>query len=256
MFDLSGRTALVTGASGGIGTAITRALAEAGCDIAVGYVGNRDGADDAVRMVEKLGRRATRMQLDQTDSRAIEPAVERAARELGRLDILVNNAGGSRPLPIDAPEEKWYEAMTLNFTRVRQLTHALLPHMIERRWGRLLATSSIVGAFMGWAEHVHYTSAKGGVAGLVRGLALEVARHGITVNAIAPGVIETPQSLDEVNSMGPELVRDFGAQVPVGRVGRPEDVAALYAYLASDEAAYLTGQVLLIDGGISLSLGY
>jgi 3-oxoacyl-[acyl-carrier protein] reductase len=126
--------------------------------------------------------------------------------------------------------------------------------MIQRGWGRLLATSSIAGAVLGWPEHVHYTAAKGGIVGLVRGLALEVARQGITVNAVAPGVIETPQSSDPINSLGPEGLKAFADRVPVGRNGRPEDIAAVFLFLASEEAAYLTGQTILVDGGVSLPL--
>jgi len=125
---------------------------------------------------------------------------------------------------------------------------------MESGWGRLLTTSSIAGAYQGWARHAHYTAAKAGLVGLVRSLAVELGRHGITVNAVAPGVVETPQSQDPVNSLGPAGLRDFATRVPVGRNGRPEDIAHTFLFLASEEASYLTGQVLLVDGGVSLSL--
>ena len=258
MFRLDGRVAFVTGAASGIGAATAATLARNGADVAMAYfAGDPYDIAPVVQAVEGEGRHALALECDVASRAAVDGAVDRIVAELGSIDIVIANAGIARLVPsVELDDERFQQLLDVDLTGVFRCFRAAMPHMTERGWGRLLATSSIVGAFMGWAEHVHYTSAKGGVAGLVRGLALEVARHGITVNAIAPGVIETPQSLDEVNSMGPDLVRDFGRQVPVGRVGRPDDVAALYAYLASDEAAYLTGQVLLIDGGVSLSLGY
>ena len=126
--------------------------------------------------------------------------------------------------------------------------------MIEAGWGRLLATSSIAGGVQGWSRHVHYATAKAGIVGMVRALALEVGPNGITVNAVAPGVIETPQSLDPVNSLGPDGVAAFASSVPVGRNGRPEDIAHAFAYLASEEASFVTGQTLVVDGGVTLSM--
>lgn len=258
MFRLDGKVAFVTGAASGIGAATAATLARNGADVAVTYfAGDPYDVGPVAEAVEAEGRRVVALECDVASRAAVDDAVAQVVAALGGIDIVIANAGIARLVPsIELDDERFAQLLDVDLTGVFRCFRAAMPHMIERGWGRLLATSSIVGAFMGWAEHVHYTSAKGGVAGLVRGLALEVARHGITVNAVAPGVIETPQSLDEVNSMGPDLVRDFGAQVPVGRVGRPEDVAALYAYLASEEAGYLTGQVLLIDGGVSLSLGY
>ena len=258
MFRLDGKVAFVTGAASGIGAATAATLARNGADVAVAYfAGDPYDVGPVAEAVEAEGRRVVALECDVASRAAVDDAVAQVVAALGGIDIVIANAGIARLVPsIELDDERFAQLLDVDLTGVFRCFRAAMPHMIERGWGRLLATSSIVGAFMGWAEHVHYTSAKGGVAGLVRGLALEVARHGITVNAVAPGVIETPQSLDEVNSMGPDLVRDFGAQVPVGRVGRPEDVAALYAYLASEEAGYLTGQVLLIDGGVSLSLGY
>jgi 3-oxoacyl-[acyl-carrier protein] reductase len=258
VFRLDGKVAFVTGAASGIGAATAATLARNGADVAVTYfAGDPYDVGPVAEAVEAEGRRVVALECDVASRAAVDDAVAQVVAALGGIDIVIANAGIARLVPsIELDDERFAQLLDVDLTGVFRCFRAAMPHMIERGWGRLLATSSIVGAFMGWAEHVHYTSAKGGVAGLVRGLALEVARHGITVNAVAPGVIETPQSLDEVNSMGPDLVRDFGAQVPVGRVGRPEDVAALYAYLASEEAGYLTGQVLLIDGGVSLSLGY
>jgi 3-oxoacyl-[acyl-carrier protein] reductase len=125
--------------------------------------------------------------------------------------------------------------------------------MIEARSGRLLATSSTAGAALGWLQHAHYTAAKAGIVGLVRTLALEVAPHGITVNAVAPGLVPTPQSLDPVNSLGPEAVAAFERFVPMGRNGRPTDIAAAFLFLASDEAAWITGQTLIVDGGMTIN---
>jgi 3-oxoacyl-[acyl-carrier protein] reductase len=258
VFRLDGKVAFVTGAASGIGAATATALARNGADVAVAYfAGDPYDIAPVAEAVEAEGRRALALECDVASRAAVDGAVDRVIAELGRLDIVVANAGIARVVPsVELDDERWAQLLDIDLTGVFRCFRAALPHMVERGSGRLLATSSIVGAFMGWAEHVHYTSAKGGVAGLVRGLALEVAANGITVNAIAPGVIESPQSADPVNSMGPELLRDFGPRVPVGRVGQPADVAALFAYLASDVAAYLTGQVLLIDGGVSLSLGY
>jgi 3-oxoacyl-[acyl-carrier protein] reductase len=126
--------------------------------------------------------------------------------------------------------------------------------MRDAGFGRLLATSSIAGAVQGWPRHVHYAAAKAGIVGLVRSLALEVAADGITVNAVAPGVVVSPQSSDPVNSLGPDGLRSFAERVPVGRNGRPEDVAGALVYLASEEASFLTGQTIVVDGGVTLSL--
>ena len=170
---------------------------------------------------------------------------------------MVANAGIARVVPsVDLDDERWSQLIDVDLTGVFRCFRAALPHMIAAR-SRSAARDQLDRRGRSWAGRSTCTTraAKGGVAGLVRSLALEVARNGITVNAVAPGVIETPQSSDPVNSMGADGLSAFALRVPAGRNGRPEDVAALYAYLASDEASYLTGQVLLIDGGASLSLG-
>ncbi len=258
MFSLEGRSAFITGGASGIGAATAVALARAGADVAVAYfAGDPYDVEPVVQAVRGEGRRALAIECDVSSRAAVDGAVARVVAELGAIDVVVANAGIARLVPsVDLDDEQFAALLDVDLAGVFRCFRAALPHMIERRHGRLLATSSITGPFMGWPEHVHYTSAKAGVAGLVRGLALEVGRHGITVNAIAPGVIETPQSSDPVNSLGPDGLRTFAPRVPVGRVGRPDDIAALFVYLASDEASYLTGQTILIDGGVSLSLGY
>jgi 3-oxoacyl-[acyl-carrier protein] reductase len=175
--------------------------------------------------------------------------------ELGRLDVVVANAAVARNVPTEElDDERWDALLQVDLGGVFRCFRAAIPHLVAAGWGRLLATSSIAGAYQGWARHAHYTTAKAGLVGLVRTLAVELGPHGITANAIAPGVIETPQSLDPVNSLGPDGVRDFASSVPVGRNGQPEDIAHGFLYLASEEAGFLTGQVLLVDGGVSLSL--
>ena len=258
MFRLDDKVAFVTGAASGIGAATATTFAEAGADVALAYfAGDPYDVAPAAHAVEAAGRRALVLECDVASREAVDDAVARTVAELGSIDIVVANAGIARVVPsVELDDERWAQLLDIDLAGVFRCFRAALPHMVAAGWGRLLATSSIVGPYMGWSEHVHYGAAKGGVAGLVRSLALEVARNGITVNAVAPGVIVSPQSSDPVNSMGADGLAAFAQRVPAGRNGRPEDVAALYTYLASDEASYLTGQVLLIDGGASLSLGY
>jgi 3-oxoacyl-[acyl-carrier protein] reductase len=166
-----------------------------------------------------------------------------ALAALGKVDILVNNAGGSRVMPIDAPEERWTEAMTLNFTRQRQIAHALLPQMIERRWGRIINITSIAG-ITGNRGQSNYAAAKGALHAATKSLALELASRGITVNAVAPGIIVTGMIEGAFNA---ETIKKL---VPMQRAGQPEEVADLVAFLASDQAAYISGQVISINGAM------
>jgi 3-oxoacyl-[acyl-carrier protein] reductase len=256
VFRLDGRVALVTGAASGIGAATAVALAGAGADVVLGwYAGDPHDVEPVVERVEAEGRRALAVAADVSRTEDVERLAAAALETFGRLDVVVANAAVARDVPsADLDDERWRALHEVDLLGAFRCFRAALPHMQEAGWGRLLATSSIAGAVQGWPRHVHYTAAKAGLTGLVRGLALEVGRYGITANAVAPGVIVTPQSLDPVNSLGPDGVAEFERTVPVGRNGTPEDVAALFVYLASEEAAFLTGQTIVVDGGVTLSL--
>jgi 3-oxoacyl-[acyl-carrier protein] reductase len=255
-FRLDGRVALITGAASGIGAATARVFAEAGADVVAGwYPPDPHDVEPTRKAVEAAGRRCLVEEVDVTDTAAVDALVARTVDKLGRLDVVVANAAIARDVPShELDDERWRTLLDVDLAGVFRCFRAAMPHMIEAGWGRLLATSSIAGAYQGWASHAHYATAKAGLVGLVRTLAVELGPHGITANAIAPGVIETPQSLDPVNSLGPEGVREFANRVPVRRNGQPEDIAYTFLFLASEEASFITGQVLLADGGVSLSL--
>jgi 3-oxoacyl-[acyl-carrier protein] reductase len=207
------------------------------------------------RAVEERGRRAVVVEVDVSRSEDVERLMRAAVDELGRLDVVVANAGIARLVPVDElDDERWRQLMEVDLLGVFRCFRAAIPQMREAGFGRLIATSSIAGGLQGWSQHAHYTAAKAGVVGLVRTLAVECAPWGITANCVAPGVIVTPQSSDPVNSLGPSGLEDFASRVPVGRNGEPEDIAYAFLYLASEESSYLTGQMLLVDGGASLSL--
>jgi 3-oxoacyl-[acyl-carrier protein] reductase len=255
-FRLDGKVAVVTGAASGIGAATCRIFAQAGADIVAGwYPPDPHDVEPTRAAVEVAGRRCVVHEVDVSDTASVDTMVARCVEELGRVDVVVANAAIARDVPSpELDDERWSRLLDVDLSGVFRCFRAAMPHMIEAGWGRLLATSSIAGGYQGWASHAHYTTAKAGIVGLVRTLAVELGPHGITANAIAPGVIETPQSLDPVNSLGPDGVREFAARVPVRRNGQPDDIANTFLFLASEEASFLTGQVLLVDGGVSLSL--
>lgn len=255
MFGLQDRVVLITGAASGIGAATAARLARAGADVVLGwYPGDPHDVGPAVEAVEAAGRRALAVEVDVTSTEDVDRLIGTAVSELGRLDVVVANAGIARDVPAtELDDEQWRALLEVDLLGVFRCFRAAIPHMSAAGWGRLLATSSISGGVLGWPRHVHYTAAKGGIVGLIRGLSLEVAPQGITVNAVAPGVIVTAQASDPVNSFGPDGLRDFVKRVPVGRNGEAEDIAAAFHYLASEEASFLTGQTLVVDGGFTLS---
>ena len=256
MFNLDGRVALVTGAASGIGAATARVFAEAGADVAAAWFpGDPHDVAATAEAVEAAGRRCHVVEVDVSDGASVERMVESTVAELGRLDIVLANAAIARDVPFAELDDARFDSLLqVDLYGVVRTFRAAVPHLREQGWGRLLTTSSIAGALQGWARHAHYTAAKAALVGLVRTLAVELGPSGITANAVAPGVIETPQSLDPVNSLGPDGVREFAKRVPVGRNGVPDDIAYAFLFLASEEAAFVTGQVLLVDGGVSLSL--
>lgn len=243
--QLSGKTALVTGASTGIGRAIAQGLAAEGVRLCV-VARRRNLLEELSREIAAAGGPSPAIiEADVMPEGAAERIAAEARRQLGQVDILVNSAGGSQPsLPVDAPESKWLEAMTLNFVRVRQLTHAALPGMIERRWGRVINIS-------GKSEPeklIAATPAKAAVHAWSKGLSREVGKHGITVNCIAPGRIMSEQIR---RKYPPEFRAKQSAQeIPVGRYGEPEELASLAVFLASPVARYITGTVMPVDGGL------
>lgn len=257
MFRLDGRTAIVTGAASGIGAATARRLAAAGAQVVCGWLrGDPHDVAPVVRAIKQDGGRALAVQVDVSSTEDVRSLVGATVETFGGVDIVVANAGVARDVPSeDLDDEQWRWLTEIDLLGVFRCFRETIPHLKAAGRGRLLATSSISGGVVGWPRHVHYTAAKAGIVGLVRGLALELGPHGITVNAVAPGVIVTPQSSDPVNSLGPDGLADFARRVPVGRNGDPDDVAAAFHFLASDEASYVTGQLLVVDGGVTLAYG-
>jgi 3-oxoacyl-[acyl-carrier protein] reductase len=242
--DLKSRTAVVTGASIGIGRAIAKGLALEGVRV-IAVARRKDLLEQLVKDVGAAGGAAViPLAQDIMEQGASKKLVAAAVTELGHVDILVNNAGGSRPLPVDAPDSDWDEAIALNFTSYRKIAHALLPQMIERRWGRII---NITGKSEPEGLNAAF-AAKAAVHAWAKGLSREIGKHGITVNCIPPGRIMSEQ----IRRNYPEDFRKHFAEeeIPVGYWGEPEDLAALAVFLASPLARYITGTVIPVDGGL------
>jgi 3-oxoacyl-[acyl-carrier protein] reductase len=244
MFDLTGKTALVTGASGGIGGEIARALHAAGA--AVGLSGTREGP--LGELAGELGARAHVLPADLSAPEAPAALVAQAADAMGGLDILVNNAGITRDgLFMRMSDEDWAQVLDVNLTAVMRLSRAAIRPMMKARWGRIINIGSIVGA-TGNAGQANYAAAKAGLVGLSKSLAQEVANRGVTVNAIAPGFIATAMT-DKLNDAQKSAIL---AQIPAARMGEAREIGAAALYLASEEAAYVTGATLHVNGGMAM----
>ncbi|HVH03823.1 MAG TPA: 3-oxoacyl-[acyl-carrier-protein] reductase [Amaricoccus sp.] len=244
MFDLTGKTALVTGASGGIGGAIAQVLHGAGAT--VGLSGTRVAPLEALAGV--LGERVSVLPCDLSDAGAVEALPKRAAEAMGGVDILVNNAGITRDqLFMRMSDADWETVLAVNLTSVMRLSRGVLRGMMKARWGRIVNVSSIVGV-TGNPGQANYAASKAAVIGMSKSLAQEVASRGITVNCIAPGFIATAMT----GALNDEQKARINAQIPAGRMGTAEEVAAAALYLASAEGAYVTGQTLHVNGGMAM----
>ncbi|BER91788.1 SDR family NAD(P)-dependent oxidoreductase [Atrimonas thermophila] len=248
MGNLSAHVALVTGASRGIGRACALALARAGAKVAVNYRKNRERAEAVVAEIEKQGGVALAVQADVSDSSQIERMVSKVQEKLGIPDILVANAGVGDTAYSGAwnlEELSWDRMIAVNLKGVYLCVRALLPYLIEKRWGRIIAISSTSG-ITGGTSGIHYAASKGGVIAMCLALARECAPFGITVNVVAPSKIDT-ELLHSVTP--PEKLPELLRKIPVGRLGRPEDIARAVLFFAEEEADYITGQVLTVSGG-------
>ncbi len=244
MFDLTGKTALITGATGGIGAAIARTLHKAGATVAIS--GTRAAVLEELKA--ELGSRVHVLPCNLSVAAEVEKLVPAAEAAMGSLDILVNNAGLTRDgLSMRMKDDDWATVLDVNLTANFRLSRAAMRGMMKRRWGRIISISTVVGV-TGNPGQANYVASKAGVIGLTKSLAQELASRNITVNAVAPGFIATPMT-DVLNDKQKEAIL---ARVPAGRLGRPQDIAAATLYLASEEAAYVTGQTLHVNGGMAM----
>jgi 3-oxoacyl-[acyl-carrier protein] reductase len=244
MFDLSAKTALVTGATGAIGGAIARALHDQGATVALS--GTRRDALDA--LAAELKDRVHVLPCDLADKDAVEALVPSAEEKMTKLDILVANAGVNRDnLFVQLRDEDWDNVIAVNLTATFRLTRAAVKSMMRRRWGRVIGISSIVG-YTGNPGQGNYTASKAGLVGMLKSVAAEYAKRNVTANCIAPGIIASAM-IDKLNDKQREGIL---ARVPAGRLGTPADVAAAAVYLASEEAAYITGQTIHVNGGMAM----
>ncbi len=242
---LQGKVAVVTGGSRGIGRAVATVLAREGAVITL-CARDRVLLEKVAAEIESSGVQALAVQADVTRASEVEQMIGACVERFGQVDILVNNAGITRDnLLLRMKDEEWDAVLSTNLKGVFHCTRAVLRPMIKQRSGRIINLTSVV-AVMGNLGQANYVAAKAGIIGLTKATAREVASRGITVNAVAPGFIET----DMTHALGPELQEQMRSQIPLGRFGRPEDVAELVAFLASDRAAYITGQVIHLNGGL------
>lgn len=247
MFELTGRVALVTGASRGIGRAIARRLAGQGAIVVAAARG--DHARSTVDEIRASGGQAEMATVDVTDAEALEALPGTIVAQHGRLDVLVSNAGITRDqLLMRMKREDWSVVLETNLTATFTLAQAAMRPMLKQRKGRIIAISSVVGQ-MGNAGQTNYAASKAGLIGFAKALAREVASRQVTVNVVAPGLIDT----DMTRAVGEPARAEWAAQIPLGRLGSADDVAAAVCYLASDEAAYITGHVLAVNGGMYMS---
>jgi len=244
MFDLSGKTALVTGASGGIGGAIARRLHERGA--AVGLSGTRRERLDEV--ASALGERTAVLPCDLGDAEAVGALVKDAEGALGQVDILVNNAGLTRDnLSMMLKDPDWQSVIDVNLTAAFRLSRAAIRGMMRRRWGRIVNITSIVGV-TGNPGQANYAASKAGMIGMSKSIAAEIAGRNVTVNCVAPGFIETAMT----DALGDDVRAQLLSRIPAGRLGSGDDVAACVVFLASEDAAYVTGQTLHVNGGMAM----
>lgn len=245
---LAGKVACVTGAGTGIGVGIALALAEAGADVAISYHSSAAGARETADKITAMGRRVLLRQADISQSDQARGLVDETVRALGKLDVMVNNSGVTLPKPfLELDEETWDLTFGINLRGMYLCSQQAARHMVERGQGGRIVNLSSVHGFSATAGHAHYEATKGGINMFTKALAVELGPHGITVNAIAPGAIE----VERYHRTIPNYNRDEWADaIPLRRVGFPDDVAPLAVFLASDDARYITGETILVDGGL------
>ncbi|MEM4217507.1 MAG: SDR family NAD(P)-dependent oxidoreductase [Candidatus Methanomethylicaceae archaeon] len=244
---LENRIAIVTGAGQGIGKAIALRLAKEGAKVAVTDVSGKEV--ETAKEIGDLGGEALPLKLDVTKYQEAQDAARQVWEKFGRIDVLVNNAGVYPFRSFDEMEEgDWDRVLQINLKGTFNCTKAVLPYMKKQGYGRIINISSVAGTVVGFMNLSHYCASKAGIVGLTKGLALEVAKHGICVNAVAPGPIETPGAV----SAGKEALEALKQMIPIGRLGKPEEVASIVLFLASEESSLITGQVIVADGGYTL----
>lgn len=248
------RNVLITGAGIGIGKGIATAFAALGDHVVLTDVLEAEGAAAAAEL-RAAGGSAEFMRLDVTSTTEANRVVAAVEATRGPLDVIVANAGIAHKIPLQTmTDELWHHTLDVDLTGMIRVVRAAASRMKAARRGSIVCISSVVGTAYGWADHVPYSAAKAGVAGLVKGLAIDLAPAGIRVNGIAPGLIRTAQTLDPVNSVGAAGLEAMTPRVPLGRIGEPRDIADVVAFLASDQARYVTGQIITVDGGLLVAL--
>lgn len=246
------KVALITGAASGIGQALALAYAQIGVAVVGGYFpGDPHDPRDTERLVADAGGQCVMHPVDVRSAEQVDAFASVALARFGRIDFAVANAGLLRAAPLtEMRDEQWFEMIDVDLSGVMRTFRAAGRHMAEG--GAMVAVSSIAGGVYGWENHTHYSAAKAGVPGLCRAVAMELAPRKIRCNAVIPGLIETPQSLDAVNSLGPEGLVEAARGIPLQRVGRPSEIATLIRFLTSDDASYITGQAIIADGGLTV----
>ena len=243
-------TVLITGAGIGIGRATAKAFGKAGHTVVVTDILDQEGTSVAAE-ITSAGGKAEFRKLDVTSTVQADALVAALEKAHGGIDVIVANAGIAHKVPLaQLTDEKWDHTFEIDLKGIFRVIRPALAGMKKRKSGAIVCVSSIMGVAYGWDEHVHYSSAKSGVVGLIRGLAVELARDGIRVNGIAPGYIRTAQLLSKEHSLGPEAAEKAGEFIPMGRIGEPEEIADVVLFLASNAARYMTGQTVVVDGGL------